>query len=87
MVNVRGGYFLSAFVWATRSNVSLLGMGCHLKLFVDDNNRLSASNIMEGIKHGLHNRSLKEVFDHLKKLAYEYKVALEKQWLNARHHE
>lgn len=58
----------------------------YLKRLVTGDNRLSVNKITKEL-----NRTLREpicrrtVFNYLKKLGYEYKVKLKKQWLSAKH--
>ena len=60
----------------------------HLKRLVQGENRLSMSKITKDL-----NQSLLEcitsrtVFNYLKRLGYEYKVKLKKQWLSREHRE
>lgn len=60
----------------------------HLKRLVKDENRLSVSKITRDLNQSLSKPiTSRTVFNYLKKLGYEYKVKLKKQWLSAKHRE
>ena len=58
----------------------------HLKRLVEGENRLSVSQITKEINQSLSPPvSRRTVFNYLKKLGYQYKVKIKKQWLSAKH--
>lgn len=58
----------------------------YLKRLVKGENRLSVSKITRDLNQSLSEPiSSRSVFNYLKKLGYEYKVKLKKQWLSAKH--
>jgi transposase len=58
----------------------------HLKRLVKGDNRLSCSKITMELNESLNKPvTRRTVFNYLKKLGYEYKVKIKKQWLNAQH--
>ena len=60
----------------------------HLKRLVKGENRLSMSKITRDLNESLPKPiTSRTVFNYLKKLGYEYKVKLKKQWLSVKHRE
>jgi len=58
----------------------------HLKRLVIGDNRLSCSKITMELNQSLNKPvTRRTIFNYLKKLGYEYKVKIKKQWLNAQH--
>ena len=60
----------------------------HLKRLAKDENRLSVSKIMKDLNQSLPEPiTSRTVFRYLKRLSYEYKIKLKKQWLSRKHGE
>ena len=58
----------------------------HLKRLIKNDNRLSCSKITTEINESLNKPvTRRTIFNYLKKLGYEYKVKIKKQWLTAQH--